>query len=535
MLNKDGPFRTPRSTFRIPMWNVPVGVQLSVVYAVLVAATLALLGWALYANLEGFLVQNTADRLDRITRPILLRSFPQRREPGGPGLPLSASTTEQAALQLLRELGGKADVAMGVLDAQGAVLGSSGQPDSDGEVNLPALPDGWANLVASGAPAQWVEAEPAGGRRLVVLTPLTVSSRDGTPRAQIYLQQIISLEAADDVLNQLRFYIALGIVVGTAIGIVVGLALTSVILRPLERMVRTAEAIAAGDLDRRLHLPPGRNEVARLGSSFDNMVDRLGAALHAQRRFVADASHELRTPLTSLEGLSEMLLIGADRGDANVVQRTARSMHRELGRLGRLVADLLTLSRLDSTMPMKAATLDAGKLVAEVAEQLEPMAEARGVQLTLLNPVPAIVRGEPDRLKQVVLNLVDNAIRYTPEGGEVGLSAMPDPARGEVRIEVRDTGPGIDPRDLPHIFDRFYRGDASRARATGNTGLGLAIARAIVEAHAGAISVESTPGVGTLFRVALPSGQPPERQETGLPRRAARESKGEQPAPRQVV
>ncbi|HET9495481.1 MAG TPA: HAMP domain-containing sensor histidine kinase [Chloroflexia bacterium] len=508
------------------VWSVPVGLQLSLLYALLFATILALLGWALYGQLEGFLVQNTAERLDRLTRPQIVRTLPPR--PGEYQGELS--TAEQTAIQLVRELGRSQVVA--VLAENGQVLDATENYEDYGLTQIPALLAGWTEQVAGGAAYQWIDATSGEERQLVVLTPLVVRGRDGSVLATLYLQQVTSLGAADAVLNQLRFYILLGIVVGTAIGVVAGLALTRVILRPLDRMVRAAEDIAAGDLDRRLHLPPGRNEVARLGSAFDHMVDRLGASLTAQRRFVADASHELRTPLTSLEGMSEMLLMGADQGDPNVVQRAARSMHGELRRLGRLVADLLTLSRLDNTTPVRLTQLDAGKLAVEVAEQMRPLAEAKEIHLATICPGPAPVNGEPDRLKQVMLNLVDNAIRHTPQGGEITVSAVDDPGRGEVRIEVRDTGPGIDPKDLPHIFDRFYRGDASRARATGNTGLGLAIARAIVEAHSGTIAAESGPGEGATFRVTLPGIRKHARREqphAPQPQPQAQEQPAEEP------
>jgi two-component system OmpR family sensor kinase len=238
------------------------------------------------------------------------------------------------------------------------------------------------------------------------------------------------------------------------------------------------------------------------------MVERLASALEAQRRFVADASHELRTPLTSLEGLSEMLLIGADRGDTRVVQRTVRSMHGELRRLGRLVTDLLTLSRLDSTAPtIIFKPVSPCPLLTGVVEQMTPMSQTRGVHLSLrcdAGVETAVLRADPDRLKQVLLNLLDNALRYTPEEGEVRVWATADTTGKWLQIGVQDTGQGISPEDLPHIFDRFYRGDLSRTRATGNTGLGLSIARAIVQRHGGSISANSSPGEGATFTIVLP-------------------------------
>jgi two-component system OmpR family sensor kinase len=400
---------------------------------------------------------------------------------------------------------------MAVLNSQGEILSSSQPSTASDQATFLPLPDGWANKASNGASLQWITTSASGERQLVILTPIVLRGFSDRADMSLYLEEVASLGAADDILNQLRLYIVLAIVVGTAIGVIAGLGLTRLTLRPLGRMARTAQAIAAGDLDRRLRLPEGRNEVARLGSSFDNMVDRLGSALEAQRRFVADASHELRTPLTSLEGLSEMLLMGADQGDTTVIQRSVRAMHKELARLGRLVADLLTLSRLDSTTPITLKTLDASKLVSDVAEQMRPLAEARQIALSALYAEPVLVEGEADKLKQVLLNLVDNALRYTPDGGRVALSATQNPAAGKAQIRVSDTGQGIAPEDQARIFDRFYRADLARTRANGNTGLGLAIARAIVEVHGGTIGVQSTPGEGATFTVTLPTSKPSEQ------------------------
>jgi two-component system OmpR family sensor kinase len=494
------------SRFSFLRWNVPVGLQLSLIYAALVAATLALLGWALYAQLDNFLVQSTAERLGRLTSTDMLHSPPPPR--GG------SPDQGQGVSFLVHQLSEQdSNVSVAVLNTQGQVLSSSVASVGGDPVSIPALPTDWVEKVSNSSRAQWVVDGADGSRQLIVLTAFTMHGPPGRADTPLYLEEVASLSAADAVLNQLRLYILLGIVVGTAIGVIAGLALTRLTLRPLDRMVRTAEAIAGGDLDRRLRLPEGRNEVARLGTAFDHMVDRLGTALEAQRRFVADASHELRTPLTSLEGLSEMLLIGADRGDTSVIQRSVRAMYKELARLGRLVTDLLTLSRLDSTTPMTLKPLDVSRLVAEVADQMRPLAEGRQVHLAALHSQPVVVQAEPDRLKQVVLNLVDNAIRYTPPDGWVELSTTSDMQSATARIDVTDTGPGIAPEDQSHIFERFYRADPARTRANGNTGLGLAIARAIVQAHGGTIGVQSVPGSGARFTVILPANRPGEQHQ----------------------
>ncbi len=489
-------------------WSVPVGLQLSALYTLLLVGILALLGAALYTQLDTFLVQNTADRLQRAANSVPVHGG----EPGGPRGPGGVvgrpqppgEDTAHTADLLVHSLTGP-DVQVGVLDASGAVLNATVPPGGGSAALLPAPPVSWLAVPAAARGAvQWTTTAPDGGRSLVLLLPVGASAFDNPPAAPLFVEQVASLAAADAVLAQLRFYLALGILAGTVIGVLVGLALTRAVLRPLDRLARAAEAIAAGDLDRRVRLPPGRNEIARLGGTFDHMVDRLSAALESQRRFVADASHELRTPLTSLEGLSELLLMGADKGDTRVVQRTVRAMHGELGRLGRLVADLLTLSRPEAAPAGECEPLDAGAVLASVAEQLEPLAAERRVCLRVEAAPGLWVAADADRLKQVILNLADNALRYTPEGGEVTLHGSTEQPTGRVRLQVEDTGPGIAPSDLPRIFDRFYRGDTSRTRATGNTGLGLSIARSIVEAHGGRIFADSQPGQGACFTVELP-------------------------------
>jgi two-component system OmpR family sensor kinase len=518
---------------RAAIWRVPVGLQLSALYTLLLVTILGLLGGALYAQLDQFLVQNTAARLEQATSTVLARNNSysyggrgDRRNPDRHGPPASSDQADSPSFPprptatdlmvgfLVRDLSAP-DVTVAVLNSQGTVLSSTVTFSNGSARVLPSLPAGWIDQITQPSAAdattltsQWIAPAVGGSRQLVLVQAINTDAFSNAPAQRLLLVQAASLDAADATLGQLRLYLILGILIGTIVGVLAGLAVTRAVLQPLDRMARTAEAIAAGDLHRRLHLPPGGNEIARLGGAFDHMVDRLATTLGAQRRFIADASHELRTPLTSLEGLSEMLLIGADRGDPSTIQRIARAMHGELGRLGRLVADLLTLSRLDSPASLTFTSVEAGKLLDEVAEQVAPLAAARQIRLEVAHEGPIPVRADSDRLKQVLLNLVDNALRYTPAEGTVRLLAALDPAGTTARLQVQDTGPGIAPAHLPHIFDRFYRGDPSRARASGNTGLGLAIARGIVEAHGGTIEAQPGPAGGTAFTIVLPAARP---------------------------
>jgi two-component system OmpR family sensor kinase len=229
-------------------------------------------------------------------------------------------------------------------------------------------------------------------------------------------------------------------------------------------------------------------------------LDRLAGVLSAQRQFVADAAHELRTPLTALGGMVEMLQIGADRGDPATFRRMLNTMEREIGRLTRLVSDLLTLSRLEAQQTLKLAPVELAPLLGEIASQARLLASGQNVRLSL--EAKPIVLGDADRLRQVLINLVDNALAFTPAGGEVHLSLAE--TAGSARLVVADNGTGIAPEVLPRVMDRFVRGDPSRARATGGSGLGLSIARGIVEALGGSIMLNSRPGQGTTVTITLP-------------------------------
>jgi two-component system OmpR family sensor kinase len=236
---------------------------------------------------------------------------------------------------------------------------------------------------------------------------------------------------------------------------------------------------------------------------------------------VADAAHELRTPLTALGGMVEMLLMGADRGDPSTIRRMLDTMSREIDRLGRLVADLLTLSRMDAEQPLHPTPVDLGALLGEIAAQTRLL--ANGQEIVTEIERPATVLADPDRLKQVLLNLTANAVRFTPPGGRIALRLST--AGQQAIVQVSDTGSGIAPELLPKVMDRFVRGDASRARATGGSGLGLAIASAIVEAHGGTIEIESPPGQGTTVTIGLALAERP-HASSPTPPRSEREASG---------
>ncbi len=273
-------------------------------------------------------------------------------------------------------------------------------------------------------------------------------------------------------------------------------------LRPLTRVATTANAMATGDYARRVAVPPAHDEVGRLASSFNAMAAAVEDAFATQRRFVADAAHELRTPLTALGGYADVLLLGA-ASDPHDLAEALEAMRGETHRMTRLVNDLLALARLDNgQLALRWTGVDLAAILRDAWTGARLLHPDRRVTLDLPTPV-ALVRGDADRLGQVVANLIDNAVKFTEPGGHIGLALHAE--EDSAVLTVRDDGAGIAPEDLPRVRERFYRADEARSRATGGTGLGLSIVEAIVAVHGGSLDIASRRGQGTTVTVRLPS------------------------------
>jgi two-component system OmpR family sensor kinase len=285
--------------------------------------------------------------------------------------------------------------------------------------------------------------------------------------------------------------------------------------RPLTQIEDTAAAIAAGDLARRIPEPAAKDEVASLSRSLNAMLTQIErsfavreASEERMRQFVADASHELRTPLAAVRGYAELYRQGAV-GQSEVTG-TMRRIEDESIRMGGLVNDLLLLTRLDSQRPLERGTVDLTVLAADAVQDARALDPTRQVRLLGLSGdlEPTTIEGDEPRLRQVVTNLVGNAVNHTPEGTDIEIAVGSDGA-GCATLEVRDHGDGVDPVKARKVFERFYRGDASRGRGNGGgNGLGLAIVAAIVGAHRGRVGVTATPGGGATFVVDLPQQTP---------------------------
>lgn len=255
-----------------------------------------------------------------------------------------------------------------------------------------------------------------------------------------------------------------------------------------------------------------RDELGELARTFNEMLGSLEEAYAAQQRFVADASHELRTPLTAVCGNLELLRTRADQLPSDEKNALVEAASEEAERMARLVANLLALARADAGQRLPHKLVELDRVLLDVFQQARVL--ARDVKLSLIELDQLAVLGDADQLKQLLLALVDNALKYTPSGGTVALGLRRE--GDEAVLEVRDTGIGIAPADLPHVFERFYRADKARSRDAGGTGLGLSIARWIAHEHGGEIVVESQIGRGSTFAVRLPQAKGPGGQP-GLP------------------
>jgi two-component system, OmpR family, sensor kinase len=365
---------------------------------------------------------------------------------------------------------------------------------------------------------QTVTAKPDLPAKLEVGKIITVKGQKGAgtryrvlalqdPRDSTINVAAIPLRATDDNLERLLVVLALVIAAVLALLGIVSWFVVRVGLLPLDRMGHTAGAIAGGDLSHRVESTDPRTEVGRLGIALNAMLDRLEQAFGEReasedrlRRFLADASHELRTPLASIRGYAELFRMGAAREPADV-EKAMRRIEDEAARMGALVEDLLTLARLDEVADAPHTRVDLAAIAGDAVDDARATAPDREIAVEVDGH--AVVLGDAHQLRQVLGNLLRNALVHTPAGTAIDVSV-----RGvgdDVRLEVRDQGPGLPPGDPAVLFERFWRAEGGRERGKGGAGLGLAIVAAIVDAHGGQVEAANVPGGGASFVVRLPA------------------------------
>jgi heavy metal sensor kinase len=337
----------------------------------------------------------------------------------------------------------------------------------------------------------------ADGATLMVATR-AASGADGTT----YRVEVgTSADSVDNTLAHVLVMLAVGLPVAVAVAVAGGFVLVRRALEPVERITRKAEEITQHNLSERLPVVQSGDELERLSVSLNHMINRLEDAIHGSKQFVADASHELRTPLTVMRG--ELESLAQDALLRRETRETLGSVLEEVERLAKIVESLFALSRLDAgEAHAEWLRFDLAELAATTAEQMSLLAEDKQVRVDCESTPGVTVEGDRARLKQVIVNLLDNAIKYTPRGGRVRLSVRRE--SGYAVLDVTDDGIGIPAEALPHVFKRFYRVDTSRSREQGGAGLGLAIVKSICTAHGAIVEVASAPGRGSTFRVRQP-------------------------------
>ena len=432
--------------------------------------------------------------------------------PGFPPSDLAASLgPPELVVPILRRFAGTSTFVQ-VANAEGAVEARS---ENLGVDTLPLPPSA---LQAALAGSEWLGEVAVEGQRLrLFVTPLQVTRQAGEPPFVLVLQVAQPLGAFDYTLRTLQTTVLLVGAAGVIVALVAGWVLARTALHPIDRLAQTADAIgAARDFGRRVPVAEARqDEIGRLAMAFNRMLgelqqahDQVGTALVAQRRFVADASHELRTPLATLRGNIDLLRqMLADLGNPDATETVILDdVSAEAERMSRLVADLLLLAQADAGQHLTLRPVDLTGVAREAARTARLLRDDVLVEASDL-PDGLTVLGHADRLRQVFLILLDNAVKHTPQGGRVTLSAAcmepTTPAGAQTAVvRVSDDGPGIPPAEQERIFERFYRAPGTRSGE--GAGLGLAIARWIVEEHQGTITLESVPGSGATFAVQLP-------------------------------
>lgn len=469
-----------------------IGWRLTIWYSGMVALTLALFSAGLYLYMHNRLRTDidlsSQQRAGQVARVLVQRLNAQRLAPG-----------DQLILRELGVLDDSVDpfrdpgVGVRVYNPLGVLVGGSSKFLLEGT----RIPEDRMMVVAAryGQEHRDIMSTPEGSF-YAYSQPVPLNN------GQIWTVLILtSLQPFYHTMHELARLLIVGTLLATAIAFVTGAAMARAALSPIDTIGRTAEQInRARDLSRRIEVKGPRDEIGRLTEAINGMLGRIEAMFDRQRQFLADVSHELRTPLTTI------------RGEIDLMQRSGLAdpegldaVRGEAERMSRLVGDLLLLARADGDVSLQRAPVELDTLLLDVYRQALTLAgDAHTVLLG--HEDAATVLGDRDRLKQLLLNLVENALAYTPRGCTVTLALYRDAQTA--RILVTDNGPGIPAEDLERIFDRFYRVDKSRARTGGGAGLGLSIVLWIAQAHGGRVEVDSLPNVGTTFTVHLPLAGP---------------------------
>jgi signal transduction histidine kinase len=492
-------------------------VRLFTTYLFIIAVTLGLAALSLLLQLGEYrdsISYGNLEDLGRLVNSQAETEIQQLIRESATNGPATSPAPKPSAAELLLDLGAffnnsesrrvKEDTAVAIIDSQGRVIPGfeSSSVTLDGAL-VRDLAD-QSRATPAGDPRRCRLDLPDKPDLLCVSMPLStevMGSLEGTGASAI----IVARPAASlgEIVGDLFPRLVFSGLIGVAAALVLGFALSQSVAAPLRNIARAARSVARGNYRQRVPAT-GPREVRDLAANFNRMTEEVQRSQQTLRDFLANISHELKTPLTSIRGFSEAMLDGTI-DDQPGIERSAKIISDESNRVLRLVQELLDLSRIESgQVSMEQDDIDLHELFEHVGEVFALRSEESGVALNIAVSGAAHIRGDFDRLEQVLNNLLDNAFRHTPSGGQVSVGCR-DLQPGTLQVTVSDTGPGIPTTDLQHLFERFYRGENTNGAGKKGYGLGLAISREIVRAHGGEIWATSEPGNGTTFVFTLPT------------------------------
>jgi heavy metal sensor kinase len=456
---------------------LPIRARLTIWYSVALVLIVIVLGGFLFIRLRADLTRGLDATLTSRARQISLQ------------LP-SGNFEDTADASVLASLPKSSDLAQ-ILSSDGRVLQTSGNPKSDASLVPASILKAARSRAVHGTVPVGPDAEPY----RVLAIPV------GSARSVLVVAS--SLEDVENATRRLLIQLAFAIPVAVALSALGGYLLTRRALGPVDRMTQAAAAIGADDIGARLAVPAIEDEVGRLGRTLNQMLARLHGAIEQQRRFTADASHELRTPLSIMRSELDVAIRSPQTSEAS--RAVLESARDEVSRMSRIVEDLMTLARIDEgAYPLSRARIDLSALSRDVTDRFKRSADDKKIT-TSFDGEPVVVPVDEALVGQLVANLIDNAVKYTPEGGSIGVSVRRNGRAA--RVAVQNSGSSISDEDRSRVFERFYRIDKARSRSSGGAGLGLSICKWIAEAHGGTITVQSDPAAGTTFIVSLPLGE----------------------------
>jgi two-component system, OmpR family, sensor kinase len=548
MTTTSGPHRWQKNLRRLP-GRTPLRVKMITALLALVIVALTIISVATVSVFSNYLQGQSATQLTNLYNQRTYQLNQSIQGPGGGGLNSN-------------EFGIYGTFLVELLDTKGRVISPFGPMGQSGQVLPgPNVPTSESWLKANSGSVATVDGTSGSGNWQVITREMTVRLQNGITGQVIGQQRVILVVASSlaNIDNTVAWLAKIDLLVSAIIVLalaIVGVAIVRASLRPLRDIERTAQAIAAGDLSRRVPDQDPVTEVGRLGRSLNTMLSQIESSFDAQaqseaaarrseermRQFVADASHELRTPLTAMRGYAEYYRQrGGLREDApgngqpgpgqpstgqpsdelgshaqltrGDMDRIMQRVEQESARMGVLVEDMLLLARLDQQRPIEHRPVDLLTLAADAVQDARIIAPDREITLDVGSGAAFLILGDEVRLRQVIGNLMNNALTHTPDGTPVAVRVLAGPRQPvpSVVLEVADRGPGLRQDQAEHVFERFYRADQARTRKAGGTGLGLAIVAALVAAHDGTVALMTAPGQGATFRITLPLA--PEAQD----------------------